>query len=206
MEKVGIFGGTFDPIHTGHLIVAEEVRIKLGLSVVNFVPAGQPWLKEKTRKITDGNHRLEMIKLATVSNPHFKVLTLELEMPGPSYSVDTLLTLKKEFPEADFYFILGIDALLELHLWKDPRRLIQLCHLVALKRPRIPENVDLKSLEVAIPEISSRIVVVDNSQVGISSSEIRRRAAQGLSIHYLVPQPVEDYIVEHKLYKGCDSY
>jgi nicotinate-nucleotide adenylyltransferase len=195
--NIGVLGGTFDPIHIGHLVVAEEARIKLGLREVLFVPAGQPWLK-LGRNITLAVHRVEMVRHAIADNPHFKLCTLEVERPGPSYTVDTLAMLHKQLgSEASLFFILGRDTLAELPLWKEPEKVVQLCRLVVA--PRLGSK-DLKHLETAIPGLLDKVIQLDMPVIGISSSGIRQRIAQGLSIRYLVPVEVEKYITEQKIY------
>jgi len=132
--NIGILGGTFDPIHIGHLILAVEARVQLRLDEVLFVPAGQPWLKVE-RNITPAFHRVEMVRRAIASNPYFKLCTLEVERPGPSYTVDTLMALRDmQGAEANFFFILGRDTLADLPSWKEPNRLLQICHLVVAPR------------------------------------------------------------------------
>ena len=203
--NIGVLGGTFDPIHTGHLLVAEEARIKLGFGEVLFVPAGQPWLK-LDRNITPAVHRVEMVRRAIADNPHFKLCTLEIERPGPSYTVDTLTILREQLGgEVRLFFILGRDTLAELPLWKEPKKLVQLCRLVVAPRPILSEaedsgSKDLKHLEAAIPGLMDKVVQLEMPVIGISSTEIRRRIAQGLSIRYLVPAEVEKYIAEQKIY------
>jgi nicotinate-nucleotide adenylyltransferase len=195
--NIGVLGGTFDPVHIGHLVIAEEARINLGLSEVLFVPAGQPWLK-LDRNITPAVHRVEMVRRAIADNPYFKLSTLEVERPGSSYTVDTLTMLRKQLgSEASFFFILGRDTLAELPLWKEPQKVVQLCRLVV--PPRLGSR-DLKHLEKAIPGLLDKVIQLDMPVIGISSSEIRQRLAQGLSIRYLVPPGVEKYITEHKIY------
>ena len=195
--NIGILGGTFDPIHIGHLIVAEEARIKLGFSEVLFVPAGQPWLK-LDRNISPAVHRVEMVRRAISDNPNFKLYSLEVERPGPSYTVDTLTILRKQLgSEASLFFILGRDTLAGLPLWKEPQKLVQLCRLVVA--PRLGSK-DLKHLEAAIPGLLDKVIQLDMPIIGISSAEIRQRIAQGLTIRYLVPAEVEKYITEQKLY------
>lgn len=197
--KVGVLGGTFDPIHLGHLIIAEEVRQRVGLEEVLFVPAGQPWLKGE-KSISAAQHRLEMAILATASDPHFNVSTIELERPGSTYSVDTITELKAGLgARAKLYLIVGFDALAELPSWKNPKRLVEMCQLVGVARPGYAE-FDLRSLESSISGASERIMIVDVPQIDISATGIRRRVAQGLSIRYLVPEVVERYIAEHNLY------
>jgi len=196
--NIGVLGGTFDPIHIGHLVVAEEARMKLGLREVLFVPAGQPWLK-RDRDITPAVHRVEMVRRGIADNPYFKLCTLEVERPGPSYAVDTLTMLRKQLgSEASLFFILGRDTLAELPLWKEPEKLVQLCRLVVA--PRLGSK-DLKHLETAIPGLLDKVIQLDMPVIGISSSGIRQRLAQELSIRYLVPKGVEEYIVEHELYR-----
>ncbi len=195
--NIGILGGTFDPIHIGHLVVAEEARIRIGLNEVLFVPAGQPWLK-LDRKITPSVHRVEMVRRAIANNPHFKLCALEVERSGPSYTVDTLTMLQKQLgSEASLFFILGRDTLAGLPLWKEPKKLVQLCRLVVA--PRLGSK-DLKHLETSLPDLLDKVTQLDMPVIGISSSGIRRRIAQGLPIRYLVPPDVEKYITEQKIY------
>jgi nicotinate-nucleotide adenylyltransferase len=195
--NIGILGGTFDPIHIGHLVVAEEARVKLGLSEVLFVPAGQPWLKQD-RDITPAVHRVEMVRRAVADNPYFKLSTLEVDRPGSSYTVDTLTLLQDQLSsETSLFFILGRDTLAELPLWKEPQKVIQLCRLVV--PPRLGSR-DLRHLEKAIPGLLERVIQLDMPVIGISASEIRQRIAGGLSIRYLVPTAVERYIAEQGIY------
>jgi nicotinate-nucleotide adenylyltransferase len=197
--NIGVLGGTFDPIHVGHLIVAEEARMKLGLSEVLFVPAGEPWLKQD-RDITPAVNRVEMVRRGIADNPYFKLNTLEVDRPGPSYTVDTLETLQDQLSsETSLFFILGRDTLGELPLWKEPRKVVQLCRLVV--PPRLGSR-DLRHLEEAIPGLLERVIQLDMPVIGISSSEIRQRIARGLSIRYLVPTAVERYIAEQRIYPG----
>jgi len=197
--NIGFFGGTFDPIHLGHLAAAEEVRAKLGLREVLFVPTGQPWLKAD-RPISLAKHRVEMVNLAIAGNPHFKLSTCEVDRPGPSYAVDTIDILQQQLgTEAKLFFLLGSDALFELAQWKEPSRLIQICHLVAFTRPgfALPP---LESLESAIPGLSQHVSFVEVPRIDISATQIRNRVSRGASIHRLVPQAVEKYILEQRLY------
>ncbi|MDO8490607.1 MAG: nicotinate-nucleotide adenylyltransferase [Dehalococcoidia bacterium] len=196
--NIGVLGGTFDPVHIGHLIIAEDVRVKLGLAGVVFLPAGQPWLKDD-RSISPARHRVEMLRLAISSNPYFSLSRIEVDRPGPSYSIDTLPQLKQQLgSDVALYFILGSDALAEFARWKDPQRLMQMCELVIAPRPG-PKPV-LKALEKAIPCISQHITSLDTPEIGVSSSDIRQRVRRGLSIRYLVPEAVEAYIDQKKLY------
>jgi len=195
--NIGVLGGTFDPIHIGHLVVAEEARVKLGFREVLFVPAGQPWRK-LDRNITPAAHRVEMVRRAIADNPHFKLCTLEVDRPGPSYTVDTLTMLREQLDsEASLFLILGRDTLAELPLWKEPKKLVQLCRLVVA--PRLGSK-DLKHLETSIPGLLDKVIQLDMPVIGISSAKIRQRIAQGLTIRYLVPAEVEKYITAQKIY------
>ena len=196
---IGVLGGTFDPIHNGHLIIAEDARVKLGLERVLFVPAGEPWLKGHMN-IASGAHRLEMVRLATAANPQFIVSTVDLDRAGPSYTEDTLADLRRDLGEGvNLYFIVGVDALAEFPTWRHPERIVQMCYLVAVKRPE-SLDVNVEPLDRSMPGITNRIISLDNPLIDISSTDIRRRIAAGLPITNLVPTVVEQYIVEHALY------
>ena len=199
--NIGVLGGTFDPIHLGHLLVAEEARARLDLAEVLFVPAGEPWLKANNA-ISPAEHRLEMVRLAIAGKAYFKLSAMEIERAGPTYTVDTIAELQTQLGAGDeLFFILGWDNLNQLPQWRQPSRLIKLCRLVAV--PRVDSDLpDLGSLEKAIPGLSQRVVLLDEPRVDINASEIRRRVAQGLSISQLVPEAVERYIKKHRLYAG----
>ncbi len=197
--NIGVLGGTFDPIHNGHLLLAEEVRARLNLAETLFVPAGQPWLKVDN-PISSAEHRVEMVRLALTDKPYFKLEAMEVGRSGPSYIVDTIAGLKAQFGTGDeLFFILGADNLAELPLWREPFRLITMCRLVVVPRPDYPLP-DLKALAAIIPGLSQRIMLMDKPEIDISASAIRGRVARGLSIRHLVPEPVERYIKQHKLY------
>ena len=197
--KIGLLGGTFDPIHNGHLTIAEEARKQLGLDKVVFIPASHPWLKAD-QDITDGEHRLAMVRLATASNPYFEVSTLELDRLGPTYTIDTVEALKTEFDSFDdIYFITGSDAIADLPRWKEPERVVALCQIAGVDRPGAP-NIDVEALKPLIPGVSDCLKPVDIPPIDISSTTIRERVRAGLGIRDLVPPEVETYIVEHGLY------
>ena len=195
--STGVFGGTFDPIHNGHLVVAEEVRAQLNLDEVIFVTAGQPWLKSDC-PISAVEHRLEMVRLAVADTAYFKLSTIETEQDGLSYTVDTIAMFQHQLG-AELFFILGWDALARLSEWKDPSRLIAMCRLVAVPRPgySIP---DLKKLEVEVPGISQRTVLMDKPCIDVSATEIRKLVAHNQSVGHLIPKLVNNYIEEHNLY------
>lgn len=198
--SIGVLGGTFDPIHSGHLVLAEAVRVRLGLAEVLFVPAGHPWFKADNH-ISAADQRLEMVRLAIKDKPYFKLSTVELKRPGPTYTVDTMADFRRRLGRrAELYFILGWDNLKELPRWREPQKLISLCRLVAV--PRIGAVApDLKELEAAIPGLSERVVMMDEPRIDISASQIREMVAAGLSVEHLVPEAVAGYIKEQGLYQ-----
>ena len=197
--NIGVMGGTFDPIHNGHIAMAQETITRLNLAWVVFVPAGQPWMKSE-RPLTPAVHRLEMVRLAIAPYPYLRLSRIEIDRAGPTYTIDTITDLRAQLAAGDeVYFILGWDSLAQLPQWRDVPRLIQLCRLVAIPRPgySLP---DLKSLEAQIPGLSPRLVLLDKPEIDISATGIRNRVAQGLPISHLVPAPVEEYIRRHRLY------
>jgi len=194
-------GGTFDPIHSGHIAVAGEARKQLALSEVLFIPAGQPWLKAD-REITPVEHRVEMVRLAIADEPHFKLSTMEIERPGPSYTTETLTDLRSQLSPGDgLYFIIGMDDLAQLPRWKNPAKLIELCLVVVAPRPGYAP-LDLESLERDIPGLSQRVIFMNAPELDISALEIRGRIAKGLSISHLVPESVNRYIKQQGLYRS----
>ncbi len=199
--RLGILGGTFDPIHLGHLLIAEESRIGLELDRVMFVPAGRPWLKEG-EAITPACHRVRMVELATESNRCFQVHRGEVDRPGLSYTVDTLEELKEEQPPGtELFFILGLDAFEQFHRWKEPDRVLELCRLVVVSRPGYGEE-ERERLLARYRSHGDRICLLTVNNVDFSATEIRRRAAQGISFRYQTTERVEQYIQERGLYRG----
>ena len=198
--KLGVFGGTFDPVHMGHLVVAEEARVQLGLDNVVFVPAGKPWFKSET-PVSDAKHRLAMVELAIASNPAFRPSDIEMCRPGPSYTVDTLESLHDELGEStQLFVVLGADALSELERWYRPRRILELATVVGVTRPS-HRSVDLEGLGASMGNAGGRIILLEGPLIEVSGTEIRRRVHEGVSIRYLVPEIVEAYIMDHGLYR-----
>ena len=198
--KIGVLGGTFDPIHNGHLAVAEEARAYLNLNEVIFLPAGQPWMKSD-RSISPARHRTAMIGLALQARPYFKSSTIEIEHQGPSYSVNSMAELKAQAVEpTDWYFILGWDNLSKIPQWREPAKLIEMCFLAAVPRPGY-ERPNMKKLEAALPGISKKVILMDKPRLEISATDIRNKVAQGIPIGSLVPPAVEKYIRENGLYR-----
>ena len=192
-RKIGILGGTFDPIHIGHLVFAEQVREKLKLGQVIFIPCFSPPHK-RGRKLSPARDRFYMIQLALDCNPFFKVSDMELKRKGVSYTVDTLKQLKSLYPDSKIYFLTGSDVLNEVHTWKDPEKIYKLAKMVIAKRPGFDE-FDPGN------HFAKKSIIVNITSVDISSSQIRERVKKGQSIKYLVPSKIEEYIKRKKLYR-----
>lgn len=197
LRRIGVMGGTFDPIHYGHLLAAEEAYFSLGLSEVLFVPTGLPPHKNR-QKISLAEDRYTMTLLATVDNSHFRISRLEIDREGTSHTVDTLREMRHWYPAGSvaFYFITGLDAVLDIHNWKEPEEIVSLCKIVAVSRP----GYNPHRLEDLPPSIHRAVVPLEIPHLAISSTEIRRRVSQGRSIRYLAPWPVEHYIYKKALY------
>lgn len=198
-QRVGIFGGTFDPPHLGHLLVAELARDALHLDMVYFMPAGKPPHKYRSSP-SAGHHRVAMLQLALATNPAFDILTIEVESDRVSYTADTLETLRRTTFTHDetLYFIMGGDSLAYFHTWRDPQRILQQARLAVIARPGW--TIDLKTLERHLPEARGRVDIVEAPLIEISSSDIRRRVRNGRTIRYFVPDSVAEYIHKHQLY------
>jgi nicotinate-nucleotide adenylyltransferase len=189
--RLGVMGGTFDPIHNGHLVAASEVASALKLDQVVFVPTGAP---ENKPEVTGGEHRYLMTVIATAANPRFLVSRVDIDRDKPTYTVDTLTDLKNSYPDAELFFITGSDAIAQILAWKEVQRLWDLAHFVAVSRPghtlQIPD----------VPE--GTVTVVEVPALSISSTDCRNRVSNGEPIWYLVPDGVVQYIGKHGLYKG----
>jgi nicotinate-nucleotide adenylyltransferase len=196
--RLGVLGGTFDPVHLGHLILGEAARQELALDRVVFVPAGQPWRKGG-REITAGADRLQMLRLATAGNPAFEVSILEIDRPGPSYTEVTLEELQGENPGAELFFILGGDALTDFPHWHDPQRIAELATLAVAERG---DAALAGEAEVGLPGVHARLCQLRMPRVDINATAIRDNVRDGRSILYLVPDSVAAYIAERGLYRA----
>ena len=198
--RVGIVGGTFDPIHVGHLLIAEDARVGLGLEEIVFIPTGQPWMKSG-RTLSPPHHRMNMVRMAIASNPFFRASSIEIDRPGPTYTVDTLRDLCQEFGgEDDLYFILGSDSSKEFHRWREPGEVLRLCTLAVVPRPGSMDR-DLSAIS---PSGSDKVVLLEGPLVDISGTKIRRRVSLGLSVRYMVPDEVEHYLRRYGLYRDAE--
>jgi len=205
-ERIGILGGTFDPIHYAHLAIAEEVYCALHLTGVLFVPAGQPPHKIG-EQLTPVEHRVAMLELAIRPNPHFSLSLVDVERDGPSYTVDTLRLLRSELgPDADLYFVIGGDSLRDLPTWYDPAGILEQATIVALMRPGYAEVAAERAMLFArLPALEQRLIVLEGPRLDLSSTELRRRVATGRPIKYQTPDEVEDYIRRHRLYQKIEG-
>lgn len=197
-QRVGIMGGTFDPVHYGHLVTAEAAREQYGLQEIVFVPSGHPPHKT-TGTVSDFWHRYQMAVLATATNPFFEVSRMEYERGGRSYTVDTLRAFRQLYGAGtELFFVTGADAILEIIGWKQPEELLAMCRFIAATRP----GYDLRQLNALLGEyFSGSISILDIPAPSISSSDIRERVRRGASIKYLVPEAVEAYIIKSRLYQ-----
>mgnify|MGYP000902053932 CR=1 FL=1 len=200
-NKIGIMGGTFDPIHNGHLIIAENSRINFDLDKIIFIPTGMPAHKIKNG-ITSNNRRYEMVLLSINSNPYFSISPLEIKREGITYTIDTIKYLMSKNKDTEYYFIMGSDSLYNFHKWKDYKELLKLCKFIVAKRP----NQNNNKLEESIKELNnispSAIQILESPMIDISSTDIRERISSNKAIKYLVPESVELYIEKHGLYRG----
>jgi nicotinate-nucleotide adenylyltransferase len=189
--RLGVMGGTFDPIHHGHLVAASEVAAKFGLDEVVFVPTGQPWQKTHKR-VSEPEHRYLMTVIATASNPRFTVSRVDVDRPGPTYTIDTLRDLRTQRPDADLFFITGADAMAQILSWKNIDELWSLAHFVGVTRPgHVLDGMGRK--DVSLLEVPA---------MAISSTDCRTRVAAGEPVWYLVPDGVVQYIAKYGLYAG----
>ncbi len=201
--RAGLLGGSFDPPHIGHLMLAEQARDQLALSLVFLVPAGQPPHK-LDRAMTPVADRVHMTELAIASNPAFRLSRVDADRPGPHYTIDLVRLVREQLPDdAGLFFLMGFDSLRDLPTWREPARLIRTVQLVALTRPDVP--IDWESLEASLPGVRERVTLLDMPELEIASNDIRRRVREGRSIRYMVPDAVREYIEEEGLYRAIHN-
>ena len=196
--RLGIMGGTFDPIHNGHLFIAEEARVRCRLDQVLFLPNGHPPHKPE-RSVTLPAHRLAMTQLAIQGNLHFRCSEMEIQRKGLSYTVDTLTQLHQEYPQAELTYITGVDTIADFLSWRRHAEVIGLATFVAISRP----GYTWESLTKRLPaDYLAKIQLLDSLEIGISSTEIRIRIQQGLPVRYLLPESVWEYVIANALYRN----
>lgn len=199
-QRIGILGGAFNPIHTGHLVIAQDALERFELARVIFIPCAIPSHKSRI-SLLPAEHRMRMIELAISGDPRFSVSDIELKRGGISYTIETVRALQREYPLASLHLVMGLDALLELYLWKDVYALLELCHVITMARSGSATHVTPADLRLT-PPWPQRLLrnLVRGHMVDISATEIRRRVAEDMSIRYLVPPAVEAYIADHRLF------
>ena len=202
-KKIGILGGTFDPIHLGHLIIAEQARDQYGLDEILLIPSSHSYFKDnRAQKVLPALTRLEMTRKAVSDYPPFEVSDIEVRRSGNTYTYETLEELADLHPEAELYFIVGADTVCSMSTWREPARIFAACTVLAAMRE---DQVDPESFEQGIKDLENRfharIRTISIPNIGISSTQIRERAGNGKSIHYLVPNALESYIIENGIYK-----
>lgn len=199
-KSIAIMGGTFDPIHFGHLAAAEAVRYFLGIDKILFVPTGNPYYKQKSG-VTDKEIRYEMVSLAIKSNPYFEVSRIELDREGNTYTVDTLNALNELYNgEVKIYFIMGADSLNKIIYWKNVEEIFKLCEVVAVTRPGFNKDKLKVNINEMRKKFNAKVHFVEIPGLDISSTEIRERVKRGMPIKYLLPECIENYIINQKLY------
>lgn len=193
--RIGILGGTFDPPHIGHLVIADQARAQLGLDRIWFTPVGQPPHKSNT---SPAEHRVAMTRLAIEENDAFEVCLVDVERPPPHYTVHLFEELRRRHPTDEFWFIVGADALIDMPRWQQPRRILELAQVAVAHRPRYRPN--LEEIEAALPGIAHSLVWVDTPLTDLASNDLQRRARMGLPLRYVVTREVADYIHANNLY------
>jgi nicotinate-nucleotide adenylyltransferase len=199
MRRVGLFGGTFDPPHLGHLVLAECARDRLGLDEVRFIPAGQPPHK-RSHPVSPCARRVAMVRLAVRGNPAFVVSTLEARRRGPSFTIETLRRVASETPRARLYLLMGADSLDEFPTWREPEAILSLATLAVAGRPGAARAARRRPKGALLRR--GRIAWLDNAEIDVSSSRVRARVRAGHSVRYLVPDAVAAYIARHRLYRS----
>lgn len=204
VKRLGVLGGSFDPVHTAHLLMAETVREALSLDLVLFVPTGVQPLKQG-RPVTPAEHRVKMLQLALQDNPCFGISRADVDREGPSYTVDTVRQLREEWGDeaSQMWFIAGADSLASFPRWRDPAGILSQTRLAVVRRPGV--SVDMAVLEQRLPGIAASVDWIDAPLVEISATDIRQRVEAGHSIRYRVPDQVREYLVAHDLYRGVTN-
>ena len=205
VRKAGIMGGTFDPIHIGHLILGETAHQQFGLDVVYYMPAGNPPHKQNRKGRATDEQRVEMVRMAIASNPHFELLLDEMNADGYSYTYRTLERLREKYPENDYYFIIGADSLTDFDTWREPQKIMDNCHMVAATRNRMAPEIFDALLEKRREQFHGDFLKLDSPNLDVSSQNLRAMIRNGSSVKYYLPDDVIAYIQEHQIYHEGDS-
>lgn len=204
-KKIGIMGGTFDPIHLGHLILGEKSYEQLGLDKVWFMPAGNPPHKKDRKGRASDEQRMEMVRLAIADNPHFELSDIEMNEEGYTYTYRTLENLKEQNPDTDYYFIIGADSLYTFETWKEPLRICRACTLVVAVRNHIPMDELSREMELLNRKYNGRFIRLDTMNIDVSSRHLREWTVQHKSLRYYVPDKVIAYMQEQGIYLGGEE-
>ncbi|MCI5650547.1 MAG: nicotinate-nucleotide adenylyltransferase [Fusicatenibacter sp.] len=204
-RKIGIMGGTFDPIHIGHLILGEAAYEQLSLDEVWFLPAGNPPHKQNRKGRASDDQRVEMVRRAIASNPHFRLSLIEMNADGYSYTYRTLERLQNEYPDTSFFFIIGADSLFDFHEWKNPERICAAAHLVVATRNQVSSELLDQAIAVNKRRFGGTFLKLDSPNLDISSRSIREMIAEKRSVKYYLVDPVIEYIKEHEIYKDREQ-
>ncbi len=203
-KRVGIMGGTFDPVHNGHFIIAEMALENFELDEILFVPSGIPWLKDVS-KVLNKKTRVSLTGIAIEDNPHFALSTIEIDREGNSYSYETVEELKKSNPDTDYYFIMGADSLFDLEIWKNPEILMKNCTLLVAVRDDYDQQQMRDRISYLVHKYQAKIELLATPRVDISSTMIRERIAAGKCVRYMLPDPVIEYIKKMQLYQNTET-
>ncbi|NLL52309.1 MAG: nicotinate-nucleotide adenylyltransferase [Peptococcaceae bacterium] len=198
-QRLGIMGGTFDPIHYGHLVAAETARVELGLDYVLFIPTGESPHKSNL-KITDAEMRFKMVEISIKNNKYFKASRIEIKRKGPSYTVDTLREIHKLLPKQEIFFITGTDAMIDILAWREPQEIFKLARVIGASRPGYESQKHLAKIFSQYPESKDRLYQLEIPALAISSTYIRSRVGNNKSVRYLLPDEVRMYIENNRLY------
>lgn len=204
-RKIGIMGGTFDPIHIGHLILGEAAYRQFHLDEIKFMPAGNPPHKKNREGGATDEERVEMVRRAIATNPHFSLSDLEMNADGYSYTYRTLETLRKEHPDTDYYFIIGADSLFDFDTWREPQRIVRACSLVVATRNQIAPDVFDAELEKNRSRYGGTFLKLDTPNLDIASRTLRHMIAKGESVRYYIPDSVIEFIRERNIYREQES-
>lgn len=199
--RIGILGGTFDPVHYGHLLMAETCREQLQLTEVRLMPAGSPPHKPD-QKITDGHARADMLALAVSGYPELVVDRRELRRTGPSYTVDTLREIREQFSDAEVFLLIGADSLKDLATWREPETILELSTVVAVNRPGQPELTHQQAVDWVGEDFASKVQLLSMPGTDLSATELRQRVKDGKSLRFMTPRAVEAFIEQHNIYGG----
>lgn len=199
-KRIGILGGTFNPVHMGHLFMAEHARVEMELDMVLFIPTGVPYMKN-SKEILPSDERMKMLDLSIASNPYFLTSDIEIKREGNTYSFETLEELHQLYPNAELFFLVGADCLFTIERWYQPQRIFDNCTLLAANRNDVPEKELLEKKQFLVNRFHAKVVLLDVPQIDISSTKVRENVKQGKSIRYMVTNQVHDYILQNNYYR-----